>query len=262
MDREAEESEYRRLQRERRASNSVGSTQKEPRRLYSLLRSSIAMGALAEGDSLIEEELIREFDASRNSVRVALAMLSRDGLVRRAPRRGTVIVSGITTLSVEGFTEPTGLMGSEATYRDLALRAVPSSRLLRAKLANDDAHVTMHELLLTSAGRPFALYTGYTRLGQAPLPFENYGAGWNLRGAFQTAYGVPLAHVETHLGAIPCEPRTARKLHIEEGTALMLRARLLRNARGDIREYSYTYLIESNVVYRSEYTLENGVTAE
>lgn len=56
------------------------------------LRRAIYSGDLGPGDQLpTEEELRHRYGVSRNTVRLALGELVNEGLVTRAPRRGTVV---------------------------------------------------------------------------------------------------------------------------------------------------------------------------
>jgi len=56
------------------------------------LESEILTGALPPGASLDEERLAERFSVSRTPIREAIMQLFQDGLVEKAPRRGTRVV--------------------------------------------------------------------------------------------------------------------------------------------------------------------------
>jgi len=59
--------------------------------VYTTLHEGIMSGALRPGDSLIEEQVARQFGISRTPVREALLKLESEGLAHRVPRRGLVV---------------------------------------------------------------------------------------------------------------------------------------------------------------------------
>lgn len=237
----------------------IRAAQKSPRRVHSLLRSAIYSGELVANDRLLEDDLVEEFGTSRNAVREALALLATEGLVSRSTRVGTVVVGGIVTLTIEGLDAPPEGATDTPRYVHVESNDVPSTPLLRRKLATEDRVLRMNEFIIVAGDRAFCLYTAYTRVGEPTLSFTDFGPGWNLSDAFERAFGVPLATVETHVSAVGCEPRTSRKLDVPEGTPTLLRARLLMDASGEHREYSYCYVVDRNVVMRSLTTFVDGV---
>lgn len=64
-----------------------------PQAIYIALRDAILGGRLPPGEALRQENLAKEFDASRVPVREALNRLEAEGLVVLRPRRGYVVAS-------------------------------------------------------------------------------------------------------------------------------------------------------------------------
>src|SRR5437773_927156 len=62
------------------------------RQTADLIRHQMNAHAYGAGTLLRELELAEDFGVSRNTVRVALDLLRREGLVNRTPRTGTTIV--------------------------------------------------------------------------------------------------------------------------------------------------------------------------
>jgi DNA-binding GntR family transcriptional regulator len=72
-----------------------------PEELAKLLQDEIIQGRLAPSARLTEEEVAKRYGVSRSPVREALRLLERDGLVRKAPRRGI----WVAPLSVQDLDE-------------------------------------------------------------------------------------------------------------------------------------------------------------
>lgn len=60
-------------------------------RAYRSLEEAIFTGTLRPGDRLIEQQLCDQLTVSRTTVREALLMLEREGLVQSVPRKGTFV---------------------------------------------------------------------------------------------------------------------------------------------------------------------------
>jgi GntR family transcriptional regulator len=74
-------------------SRGVGVAQAKYQEIADRLREQITSGALAPDDRLPSEpDLIREYDASRNTVRLALALLTNQGLVVTRQGMGTFVL--------------------------------------------------------------------------------------------------------------------------------------------------------------------------
>lgn len=63
------------------------------RQLAASLEAEIIFGHLTPGQRLVEDEILRQFDASRHHVRAALAILERTGIVTRERNKGARIRS-------------------------------------------------------------------------------------------------------------------------------------------------------------------------
>ncbi len=69
-----------------------------------ILHKKLSSGKYRPGDSFpTEAQLCNEFGVSRTAVREALSGLSREGLIKRSPRRGTVVLKSSAQKTVIGF---------------------------------------------------------------------------------------------------------------------------------------------------------------
>jgi DNA-binding GntR family transcriptional regulator len=140
-------------------------------RIATALREDILAGRLALGSPLREEHLAARFEASRHSVRTALALLVGTGLVRSEPYAGI----RVTTFGVEEAASLQDLrraLESEAatilrtrfggaSWPAEVLAPIESAigRLAAAEMGGDDigvlhAHAAVHLAMVAAAGSP------------------------------------------------------------------------------------------------------------
>lgn len=86
------------------------------RSLVDSIKQEIIFGRLRPRERLVEDDLIRRFDASRHLVRSAFAELQQMGLVTRRPNKG-VIVRDFAPEEVDEMYEMRALLQSEAASR-------------------------------------------------------------------------------------------------------------------------------------------------
>jgi len=102
------------------------------RRVHALLRAELVAGTF-DGDMLpTEEELRAEFGASRSSIRDALALLRKEGLIDRLQGVGTLATGSRLTLSLHelhGVEDPApdGIWAGRMRTRILDWRDVPAA---------------------------------------------------------------------------------------------------------------------------------------
>src|ERR1700757_5035861 len=104
-----------------------------------VLAERLSSGALPVGAQLpSEEELIREFDVSRTTIRTTIQNLVRQGLVEIRRGRGTFvasprIVQELTELT--GFVEDMRVLGRTPPARVLSREVIPAEPPVAEKLA-------------------------------------------------------------------------------------------------------------------------------
>jgi len=77
------------------------STASRPDAVAQQLRAAIARGEIAEGDQLVEPDLVASFGVSRPTVREALQRLVQEGLLTAIPHRGVFV----TTISPDDLVD-------------------------------------------------------------------------------------------------------------------------------------------------------------
>jgi DNA-binding GntR family transcriptional regulator len=231
------------------------------RQLTELLRGQIASGALADGARLPSEaQLGEQYGVSRITIRQALADLERQGLLERAPGKGTFVrrrprpIEGLTRLS--GFSENAAAAGLEAGYLVLSAgeRAVGPDVAERLALPAACAYVV--ERVLLANGAPVGMHasaiplTVAARVRPGALSREHLGHG-SLYAAIESAGVTLLRAVETlepgyagdeqggHLGIEPTAlvQRVRRTVFDAEGRQVIFEA-------DTYRPDAFTYRVE------------------
>jgi GntR family transcriptional regulator len=192
-----------------------------------VLADRISSGALPVGAQLpSEEELIREFQVSRTTIRTTIQNLVRQGLVEIRRGRGTFVASPkmvqeLTELT--GFVEDMRLLGRTPAARVISRDVVPADRLVANKLA-------------ITAGTPVVRIRRVRLSDSVPLSFdetylpESLGrkvmaddlATEPIFTLLEERYDTPLIEAEYELEAAGAEPAIAMALEIPTGGPIFL----------------------------------------
>lgn len=130
---------------------------------YRSLQQAIFSSKLRPGDRLIEHQLCKELKVSRTTVREALLMLKRDGLVQSVPRQGTFVTDLSPTAAwdlcmaralLEGYAIRAGFRGFDARLFS-ELRQI-TAEMSRCVLPKDigrlmELDMTFHGLIVDRA---------------------------------------------------------------------------------------------------------------
>ena len=210
--------------------------------LADALRARIAAGGVGPAGALPSEaELARTYDASRVTVRRALDLLRREGLVTSRRGAGWFValdpvrqpLGRVTTVeaAVEGA-------GAVASRRVLAFEFVrPSREVANALEIATDAEVLRVERVNLADGEPFALVTVWVRGEYA----TELSRGDVERAPFYDILplqGVELATVHQTITADVADTRAAGRLDVEPGAPLLVGKRITRDAEGVAVLYS------------------------
>ncbi|MEU7875831.1 GntR family transcriptional regulator [Dactylosporangium sp. NPDC049140] len=205
------------------------------RQVADVLRHQVLGGAYPDGALPREEQLSRDFDASRNTVRDALALLVAEGLVERVPGVGTTVVTGKYPHGLHR------LMGLAETLRDhgeitnevraVAIVRPPAAVARRLGLDGGD-RVVYVERVRHLCGLPLSLDLTYLAhdIGE-PLLGADLGHR-DIFGLIEELAGQPLGAAEISLEAVNADPHTAALLETTDRAALLMVERLTRLADG------------------------------
>ena len=216
------------------------------RQLANLIRDRIERGELVSGTRIPSEaELGNTYKISRITVRQALYDLQREGLLERAPGKGTFVrrsagrVERMTRLT--GFGENMAGLGRKAGYATLRAgeETVSLEIVDRLRLPEDRAFVV--ERILLTDGQPVGAHLSYLPLwiveGASTGAFSREALdSSSLYGAIEES-GVALSRADEIVEPALAGLEDARKLAIDKGGLLLRVARTVYDAKERPLEY-------------------------
>jgi GntR family transcriptional regulator len=199
------------------------------REIADVLRQQIVYGALREPTLPVENALVHEFGASRNTVREALGLLRDEGLVERVPGIGTFVVCekyphGLNTLLGLGETLVAhGQVSNEV--RSAGSVTAPPAVARRLGLA-EATRVVYLERLRSLNGLVLSLDLTYLHpdVGAAVLA-EDLVAN-DVFVLIERLCGKRLGAADISVEAVNADPHSAALLQVPEGSALLMVERL------------------------------------
>lgn len=203
----------------RSAGGSAGGRQTFSRRVHDLLLASVRSGLFVEDQQLVEDHLINTFDASRNAVREALRQLAEEGVVERHPRSGTIVVR----TGVQMHLANVDILGGSPDRVQLEIteqRMVPSTPLMRVRLATTDGRVRMIENTFSVGAEVIGVRTAYFR---AHFSATTYTGSVEMRNVVEQFFGSTVAKISTTVGSSIGDARTNRLLGITPGSPVLSR---------------------------------------
>lgn len=238
-DRESERAAYMRAKAARR---SAYVKQNQSRRIYALLRTAIRSGTVGQGTHLDEAALMREYVATRTSVRTALVQLADDGLVTRVPGAGTYVGEFFEGIELVKAQARSPAAEKEFTCETLFAGLVPGTPDLCAQLGLEErSSVRAAEYFLKVNGVAYCLETIYWAPDVEPrVPFVATD-DHDLPAAFHRHFGVALGRSTITVEAIRGDDATTGMLGLAAGAPILLSEKVLVGADGRARELQYIY---------------------
>jgi DNA-binding GntR family transcriptional regulator len=201
------------------------------RRVADALRAEIAAGRLKPGARLANEvALAKALDISRPTLREAIRVLGRDGLLRIRHGIGTFVAEEPRLIwgrldSMRSMTDLIRSVGGTPGDRDLAVEMVPAPVEVAAalKLAAETP-VGLVERIRLIDERPLAVAYEYASLEVIAGGFARLRRfrGGSLYNFLRTRGAVTLAHSSLVMAAITADRGKARQLQLKPGTPLLL----------------------------------------
>jgi GntR family transcriptional regulator len=223
------------------AADGLGPTADDARRR---LLDRIAAGELRGGQRLgAERDLAVRLGVSRSTLRQALSVLERDGVVRRVPGRG----GGTFVTPPKVDRDLTRIVGLPSMLRDQGF--VAGTRLISASVVDADPRCAQALAL-----RPGALVLSVVRirladgaplsLEHAVLPADRFpdlleqALGGSLYEVLRERYGVVPAEAEERIEVQAADAEQAAILAVEPGAALLAVTRTSWDGAGRALEFS------------------------
>lgn len=221
------------------------------RKLYEELRDQITGGMFLEGDLLpSENELCRQHNLTRPTVRLALSALVHEGYIKKRQGKGSIVnplPKGIGILSVEGTTSALQQMNLSTGIiipPEIRNWARPFMFPLPAEIRNSGC-IYMERLRLVD-GKP--LFFDISHIPNINLPrfitrsFHNR----SLFDILRKNYQIKVVGGEQKLSAIPADRRIAYYLEIPKGAPVLHLERQLETSRPGFVFFSSLYCSTSD----------------
>ncbi|WP_415394496.1 GntR family transcriptional regulator (plasmid) [Rhodococcus globerulus] len=230
----------------RSVGGSTSTRQRATQVVYQFLRSSIKGGILKTGDSLHEDQLINDLNATRASVREALQSLANEGLVTRRRGRGTLVSSRPVLIKVNDIVTADGYAIEHDIIADTEM---PATGLIRHRLATEHDTVRKLEVLIRARSTPVGVLVVFQVDSDAqPVQTTNMDS---IAITFERVYGVPFGSMECWLDAATADERTAELLEIEPGSLLVVRDQVLTDSSGRVHEFAFAHYRADQVSFHS-----------
>lgn len=170
-----------------------------------------------------ESELAEFFDVNRGTVRHALAVLEREGLIYREKGRGTFLRRRrveLDLMTLCSTTEDLKKRGWEPRSLILELSLItPSLHILRSlELAPEEHAWKIHRLRLAN-GEPISLQWSYIP-SRLALGLDHHDLGGSLYYTLKNEYRIELKSAEQTIRTRAATPEEAKLLQVAEGDAL------------------------------------------
>jgi GntR family transcriptional regulator len=206
------------------------------RRLRDLLRSAVLRRSFTHGQLPGEPELMASYGATRATVREALALLRREGLIDRRQGVGThVVVNAVLMRLAEahGAADPVvdSVFNRRMRPRVLDRSTIPLPASVAERLGTPPGVPCLRlEYVALLEDEPTTLATNYVLFPEAErllaLPFDS---DWY---ALLREAGVRLGESEFIFGCAPADAITASVLDVAEGAPLITLEQVIRDQDG------------------------------
>ncbi|HEY1927645.1 MAG TPA: GntR family transcriptional regulator [Caulobacteraceae bacterium] len=192
-----------------------------------VLSDRISSGVLPVGAQLpSEEELIREFDVSRTTIRTTIQNLVRQGLVEIRRGRGTFVASPRMTqelTELTGFVEDMQVLGRIPTARVVGREVVPADGTVSGKLAiAPGTPVVRIRRVRLSDGVPLSFDETYLPEDVGRKVMADDLTTEPIFTLLEERYDTPLVEAEYELEAVAAAPDVAVALEIRTGSPIFL----------------------------------------
>jgi GntR family transcriptional regulator len=192
-----------------------------------------------------EHTLQEEFEASRNTVREALAILRREGLIVRRQGVGTVVTATRHTLRVgpaEGLGKALAARGTVTSVVRLRELMRPPTDVAAALDLPDGAEAVYVERLRLLDGEPLSLDFTYLpeTVGEPLLRLDL--SDHDLYGLIEEVAGRKLGSTETRVEAVLADAFVSSILRVRRGAPILLLRRLTYWADGEPADVEYLHV--------------------
>ncbi len=219
---------------------------KEPlyKKVVHELRDEITGGKYEVGDLLpTEDELIKRFSLSRTTIRSAIGVLEKEGIVSRKQGKGTIVMDQKISQNynfLSSFTETLAEKGLKVETNNISvgLQQPPESVQLALRIP-DDEEVYLVQRTKLLEGKPICFMRNYLLARYVPR-LEEYVDDLKHAGLYELIERVYLLNIDRAVDIITTYmsgPLESEILHFDEPIALFRNMRTTFLDNGDAFEY-------------------------
>jgi GntR family transcriptional regulator len=209
----------------------------------SFLRQRIRNGELAAGTKLPKElDLARQLGVSRIPVRHALAILDREGLIRRRHGRGTFVAENVDRPEVLRLTGIIGWAAEGTEHHMLSVsEVVPSGEPARFFGPPPGTMLTRFVRSRSRAGSRFNYIVNFVPVAVAQRMRREDFRAHTMVDMLRKRLRIPLGPIRQAIEATTADPAIARQLGIAVGAPVLFVETRVRRKRGAPLMFSQAY---------------------
>ncbi|GAA1504245.1 GntR family transcriptional regulator [Nocardioides humi] len=208
--------------------------------LRDALWSEVMSGGFSGGLFPREADLMKSYGASRSTVREAIDLLRREGIVERIQGTGTLAVAHRNTMKLveaHGFGDSVQRAMPGTASRVLAHEIVPMPRAAARRLACEPGEdALLIEYVGYQYGQILGLYSNYVRFPQAEsvrtTPFRTH---WY---ALLEKAGITIGETDFLIEVMAADQLLAGILEMEVGRPVLAMEQVIRDDAGDAFNYA------------------------
>ena len=224
--------------------------------LKTVLLDQILQGKWVVGEFLpSENQLAKEYQVSRQTVRRALAELQREGRITTHKGKGSIVAQPKLEQDLlrfyslaRSFSKGSGRVSSRILHRDRTITDPVVARHLRIE---PTAPVVVISRLRYLDGEPIMLETSYLPSSMCP-GLEKKGHLDALYDHLEMAYGVYISRAEEYLQAVSATPEEASHLDLPHGTPVFLVERVSYTSDDQAVEFRHSVIRGDRFRYKVE----------
>ena len=195
------------------------------RQLAEYLKKQITTGVYKPGDVLPSEaEIIRDYNISRTTVRLAFGLISNAGLIRREQGRGTIVVSQVRSIlpKLSSFSEEVARLGRKpATILLSKNEECLSLDAANALSLNPDQKALKIVRLRMADSEPIGLAVSWLNNVEFPQLENIVGDELSLYTVFESQLSLTIRNAVETIRADSAGEYEARKLKIKTGAPVL-----------------------------------------
>lgn len=200
-------------------------------KVYNALKKDILNGDYAIGGLIPSEpELERRFSVSRTTIRKAVEILSREGMLSAKQGRGTMVLDSKTSQNlnaVSSISETLRLKGYEVTSRAMQIDITEASQSVSRQLGVEaGAEVYRIQRIQLADGKPVAIMRNFILPSKVPGLMKYVDKFTSLYEFLEQRYDINIDSAKDSISARCADFQESAMLNVEPGSAILYMRRV------------------------------------